>query len=272
MAHENGLSAQPGVVAEIGPGDSLGMGLAALFSGADKYFAFDIVKHINKERNVKVLDELVGLFSNREDIPDVFESYKIKPYLKSHSFPGHILTDECLERSLSQERIDSIRDALLNLDKVSDVKTQIRCFAPWYDSDILEEESVDMIISHAVLEHVDDIELTLEEVCRWLKPGGFVSFYINLSSHSMSVKWNGHWACSDFVWKLVRGKRPYLLNRQPCSRYIDVLQKLGFEIVCDVKYKDNSGVGRLHLAPKFENISDEDLATRGTFIQAIKKR
>jgi len=42
MAKSNGLNFHPKVVAELGPGDSLGIGLAALISGSDKYFAFDV--------------------------------------------------------------------------------------------------------------------------------------------------------------------------------------------------------------------------------------
>jgi len=39
MAKRNGLNPYPRIVAELGPGDSLGIGLAALISGCDKYFA-----------------------------------------------------------------------------------------------------------------------------------------------------------------------------------------------------------------------------------------
>ena len=40
MAHTNGLPTSPKIVAELGPGDSIGMGLAALIAGTEKYFAF----------------------------------------------------------------------------------------------------------------------------------------------------------------------------------------------------------------------------------------
>ena len=44
-AGETGLSTQPKVVAELGPGDSLGIGLAALVSGSSLYYALDIVPY-----------------------------------------------------------------------------------------------------------------------------------------------------------------------------------------------------------------------------------
>ena len=44
-AHENGFNTLPMNVAEFGPGDSLGIGFAALLSGSSKYIAFDAVSY-----------------------------------------------------------------------------------------------------------------------------------------------------------------------------------------------------------------------------------
>ena len=43
MASDGCLFEYPKTVAELGPGDSIGIGLAALISGADEYYAFDVV-------------------------------------------------------------------------------------------------------------------------------------------------------------------------------------------------------------------------------------
>jgi hypothetical protein len=55
LAHaaNNGLQTCPRVVAELGPGDSLGTGIAALLSGAEQYVALDVVPHANVERNLR---------------------------------------------------------------------------------------------------------------------------------------------------------------------------------------------------------------------------
>jgi len=274
MAYKNGLlSTPPDAIAELGPGDSLGIGLAALITGANKYYAFDIVEHAINKRNIEIFDELVNLFKKREKIPDETEFPEIKPHLESYEFPNHILTDEYLNKALKQDRIESIRNALLNLNLGSRDKNniQISYVVPWYNQKVIKEKSIDMIYSQAVMEHVNDLAYTYEVLYRWLKPGGFMSHQIDFRCHGTAANWNGHWAYSDFVWRLIKGKRTYLLNRQPHSAHISLLEKFGFEVVCDIKTKDSSGIERKSLASRFKNMSDDDLTTSSAFIQAIKK-
>jgi SAM-dependent methyltransferase len=271
MAYENGLSTIPDVIAEIGPGDSLGIGLAALISGANKYYAFDVVEYADNKKNLEILEELTGLFKKREKIPDESEFPNVKPCLESYEFPNHILTEEHLSEALKEERIVSIRNALLCTGETNENSIQVSYFAPWHDSNIIKEGSVDMIYSQAVMEHVDDLPYTVEVLYRWLKSGGFMSHVIDYKCHGTAKQWNGHWTYSDFVWNLLKGKRPYLLNRQPHSAYVDLIGQVGFEIVCEIKTKDESGIQRKDLAKKFENIFEDDLTTSCGFIQAVKK-
>ncbi len=269
-AHLNGLSVSPEVIAELGPGDSLGVGLAALLSGVDRYYAFDIVTYGNNKRNMEIFDDLVELFKQGQRIPDEREFPMLKPYLGSYEFPSHILTRERLEATLSPERINIIRKALLNVGLGDKSPIKISYVVPWYEKS-LKSESVDMIFSQAVLEHIDNLENTYRNLYHWLKPMGFMSHQIDFKSHKLSSDWNGHWAYSDFVWKLIVGKRPYLLNRQPFSTHIHLLRSLGFEVVCAITYRDHSGIQRKDLAPRFKYLSDEDLTISGAFIQAVKR-
>ena len=98
-AFANGLQAHPRTVAELGPGDSLGVGLAALVSGADRYHAFDVVRHAQVERNQAVLDELVELFRARAGIPGEAEFPEAQPLLPSYF--THLLGGEELSAALS---------------------------------------------------------------------------------------------------------------------------------------------------------------------------
>lgn len=272
LLHQAGLQEIPNAVAELGPGDSLGIGLAALLSGANEYYALDVKKSCNRERNLGVLNDLVELFRNRASTP-VNEGYPdIKPYLNSNMFPGKILTEERLTESLREDRIDAIRRAIVNLDS-DDVnqaeKIKIRYIVPWSDPDVLAPDSVDLIYSQAVLEHVDNLEAVYRAMSTWLKPGGYMSHEIDFRSHNLTNDWNGHWACNEITWRIARGNKPYLLNRQPCSAHVDLLEKNGFRIVSKFMHADQSGVTRKRLAAKWRNMTDEDLHCSGVHIQAV---
>src|SRR2546430_1461739 len=79
MAHVHGLSTTPMTVAELGPGDSLGVGLAALLTGTERYRALDVVTYLNIERNLEIFDGLIDLLRNRTPIPDDSEFPEAKP-------------------------------------------------------------------------------------------------------------------------------------------------------------------------------------------------
>jgi hypothetical protein len=60
-----------------------------------------------------------------------------------------------------------------------------------------------MVFSQAVFEHVVDLRGTYEALRRWLKPGGVMSHQIDFKAHGTAKRWDGHWAYSDFIWKLL---------------------------------------------------------------------
>lgn len=273
MAKSNGLNPYPKIVAELGPGESLGVGLAALISGSDKYFAFDVVEHANAERNLEIFDELVTLFKNRTAIPGGGEFPEVKPHLEGYDFPADILDGNRLQHALERTRIERIRDSIIDLQRNDSL---IRYKVPWHDASVLEAESVDMIYSQAVLEHVDDLLNTYKAMRLWLKPTGFISHQIDFRCHGTADAWNGHWAYSDLMWKLIdfmwklTKKRPYSLNREPHSMHIALLKEEGYRVVCDKVSESKSSLTKLELAPRFKSISDDDLTTSGAFIQAMK--
>lgn len=269
MAHQSGLLREPvpAVVAELGPGDSLGIGLAALLSGATRYLALDVVAYAHRERNVAVWEELVSLMRARAPIPDAREFPALKPNLPSYEFPRHVLADAHLSRALSPDRVATIRRALDESDAPGGMVTYR---VPWTDTGVVERDSVDMLYSQAVLEHVDDLATAHTATAWWLKPGGFVSHEIAFGSHQLTPEWNGHWAISDPVWKLIRGKRPYLLNREPASTHVHLLDRAGLQIVNQIRVQVKNDVPRARLAARFRSLSEEDLTTQAMFVQAVK--
>lgn len=265
---KNGLNTNPKIIAELGPGDSIGIGLAALISGCDRYYAFDVVEDANIERNLSIFNELVTLFRNKTPIPCDNEWPKLKPKLSDYSFPCDLLDDVKLSNALNDSRLEQICNSIKCL---SSETSMIKYKVPWTESRVLEAESVDMIYSQAVLEHVDDLRRTYQAMSYWLKPNGFMSHTIDFKCHGTADEWNGHWVYSDFIWGLIRGKRPYLLNRAPCSTHIRIISDLGFTLLCSLKTTSTSNLALEQLAPRFRSITEEDLVTSGVFIQAQKK-
>jgi SAM-dependent methyltransferase len=259
------------VVAELGPGDSLGLGLAALLSGAQTYYAFDIVPYTRNDRNLRVLRDLVELFRRREPIPDADEFPEALPRLQDWSFPGGVLTEAHLEETLDPARVAAIERAVVDVGGTGGGPIAIRYRAPWNASESIDANSVDLIFSQAVLEHIDDLEGTYAAMHRWLRPQGLLSQQIDLRAHYLDRRWNAHWTYPDLAWRLIRGRRPYLLNRQPLSAHLAWLERTGFEVVRVLKEQQASAVRREQLARRFRYLSDEDLTTCGVYIQARRR-
>ena len=111
MLHCHGLPTTFETVVELGPGDSLGTGLAALLSGTERYAALDAVRYADSACNLQILEELVALFRNREPIPDQVEFPLVQPPLSSYAFPA-FLTAARLEAALDPGRLELIRAAV----------------------------------------------------------------------------------------------------------------------------------------------------------------
>lgn len=267
LAHASGRmpAGVPRVVAELGPGDSIGIGLAALLSGATKYYALDLVRYSDLGKAHAILDELAGLFSRRKPIPGDDEFPAIKPSLPSRDFPDEIFGKEAVFAALSPSRIAALHDAI---ERVRERPTMIVYHAPWADPEVIQPASVDFIFSQAVLEHVDDLDGAYAAMRRWLKPTGVMSHQIDYRSHRKADSWNGHWAYSDFSWRIVVGMRPFLLNRAPHSRHRELLRAHGFELVREQAVRTPSTLERQHLARRFRLLSDEDLTTSGAWMLA----
>ena len=67
MTYENKLTNDlPCIVAELGPGKSLGTLLTALISSAHTCYAFDIVQHFDTKSNLRVFDDPVDLLCDKD--------------------------------------------------------------------------------------------------------------------------------------------------------------------------------------------------------------
>ena len=265
---KNGLYGRFDSVAEVGPGDSLGLGLAALLTGADRYYGLDVVAHANTRQNVAALDELVELLARRAPRPTKGWP-DFDDLLDEGLFPSKILSRDLLSRTLAPERLRLIREAL-EAPKGQAGPITIVYRVPWYDSAVIERESIDLIVSQAVLEHVHDIRITYRALYDWLKPGGVMSHQIDFRSHKLTREWNGHFAVPEPLWKVMMGNRPYFINREPWSAHEQALKECGFELISVLKHHRHDGIPRARLASRWQRLSDDDLTCEQVFVQARK--
>lgn len=268
IAARHGLVSAPRTVLELGPGDSLGIGLMAVLTGSERYIAIDAVRHASLEVNLAVFEELVDLLMHRTPIPDEGECEVIRPVLSRYGFPHDIFDETSLRLALSPERLTRIRQGLITEEK----RGTIEYLAPYGEMSGIDSGSVDWIFSQAVLEHVDDLPETYHECFRCLKTDGLMSHQIDYQCHETAEEWNGHWKYPEWFWGVMRGCRPWFVNRQPHSAHLKMQVQAGFEICAEILDERKSEMSRKQLAKKFRMLSDKDLATAGAMLVSRKVR
>lgn len=254
LVSEGGLTQMPRTLVEYGPGDSIGVGLAFLLLGGERYEAVDYVPFANTQRNLRIMGKLVELL--RSDT-----------LLFEYSLSESILNPEILDRSLDQDRVADIGESLRNNDGRY-VRYTLSSLGKLGGGG--DEEPVDVIVSQAVMEHVDNVRAVCNAAYSVLKPGGLMSHQIDHRAHGMSDWWNGHWQCSDASWRFAVGRRPYAINRLPSSAYLTFMKAAGFEIVKVERRIDGTGLPASRFASQFQDMDPTDAQTSGTYVLARK--
>jgi hypothetical protein len=141
-AKENGIRPEFDKIGEIGTGGSLGIGICALLSGCEKYFAMEIGQNFNKDLNLKILDDLVLLFKNKVRLSDSFNNINLK--INDYDYPENLIDPEFL----NEKTISEIKNDILNNFKDSH---RIIILNEWQAQPSME---LDFVFSRAVMEHV----------------------------------------------------------------------------------------------------------------------
>src|SRR5262249_555105 len=257
---EAGLPTAPRAVAEIGPGESVGAGLAALIAGAERYVGLDVKHYALRPDTVALFDELVALFRAHAPIPGGEEFPTIKPELGAAAFPSRILSAERMVRALDRARLEDLRARI----KRGAENSPLRHIAPWDEAAAIEPGAIDWIYSQAGMEHVDDLAPTYRACREWLRPGR----RSERRGEGRGAAGRGHWAYAEAGGRVVRGRRLSLINRAPASAHRAAMSAAGFSIVTDEPVIRRDGLPKRALATRFRTMSDDDLATAGLFIIA----
>ena len=82
VVSRHGFKLDGAAIGELGPGDSIGTGLAALLAGASRYVGLDVVPYSAHANLEQLLDELTELYARQEPIPGHDEFPAIRPRLR----------------------------------------------------------------------------------------------------------------------------------------------------------------------------------------------
>lgn len=180
-------------ILELGPGGSIGFGLLALESGANRYTTLDDGLHTFVEK--KLLERYTKLLKgNRATLSKYFD---IPPNGKA-SYRSDIISFSAID----QEAHYPLPDA-----------------------------SVDIIYSCAVLEHVHDLDLCFQEMARVLRSGGLMYHEVDLRDHIFSQESLFFLTLSDHWFKTFFQHTGGYVNRKRVSFYRDLASRHGFSIV-----------------------------------------
>lgn len=259
-AEQMGITSCPKNILELGPGDSLGAGLSALLSGADHLNAIDRFALTSLPNNVEMFDELVSLFNKKAEIDSTVD----RPHLHLETFPAYLFA----QGALDHDRLQRIRSHLHSShpDRLEPVVYDTLLKS---DSD-LPDETVDFAFSHSVLEYIENPSSTHRLLLRLLKPGGVVSHFIDYSSIGFARRWDGHWAYSDLEWRIIKGRRPYIVQRLPHSKHVELLESSGFQDIHITRFEAAPETSQSCLAKHYKLLSEEDRRTCYALIQARK--
>jgi len=273
LKNEGLLSDKMKIFAEIGPGDSLGIGLMALLSGFNEYYAIDFRKTAFNNSNLKILKDLIDLLSSKTAIPDNNELPKAEPILKDYNFPVDFFTEERRNLLLDKKRIEKIKKVLNRIIDGESEAQEDEISVHYIITDEIEKikkQSVDLVYSVAVMEHVEDTKKIYSQISRILKNGGVFAHIIDFKSHGSASLWNGHWTYSDIIWKLVRGRSVYFINRKPFSWHVKEIKDSGCSVLCTVLKNKENKINRKSLIKEFKKICDSDLEICSAFIAGAK--
>lgn len=258
----------PQSIAELGPGDTIGVGIAALLSGARRYIGVDTKPFASRANNAAMADQLISMFKAREPfhpsgLPDFTH------LLDERSFPSRLLSEQKLAESLATERLGEL-DRSIRAAFNDEPTDMISYCAPMSEEAAVAKNSVDVVISHSVLEHVVDLPELIRSTFMWLRPGGLCSHQFDLRSHNMARTWDGHRAFGDRSWRMVAGARPITINRLPFSRILQCFENAGFDTLRVDRIRGEPTIARESLCSLWRDATDDDLHTEGGYVIARK--
>jgi hypothetical protein len=288
---EHGVDVPRGTVVELGPGDTLGLCLAALLTGSATAVALDVVRHVSAAQTRQIFADLVALYRARAPLPADDELPRVYPRMTGPRELSRVVDEATLAAALTPERVARIAERLEAAvqdsvqhdthddgargdgDQTGAVCLRYTC--PWTASSV-RAGTADVVVSQSALEYLPHesgsggLSAAFASMRRWLRVGGVISHQINLAS-PFGREWNAHWAVGDAAWRIVRGRRPHYENRVPLSEYVRLCADHGFKVLVARVTHAPEGVARGRLAPRFRELAAEDYTATNVHLLARKR-
>ena len=96
-----------------------------------------------------------------------------------------------------------------------------------------------------------------------------ISHQIDFRSHGTSATWDGYRAYSELGWRIVRGRRDYLINRIPDVGHIEAMRRQGLRVVTQIPATSEPTLRPGQYAARFRSLPDSSRRTSGLFVQAV---
>jgi SAM-dependent methyltransferase len=135
---------------------------------------------------------------------------------------------------------------------------------------------VDLVMSRAVLEHVNDLPATFRDMYAALKPDGIAIHQVDLKSHGLH-RHNplDFLAWPTWLWSMMYSAKG-VPNRLRVDAYRDAVAQSGLELVAMrptlIADADDIRAIRPELATPFKQLSDEDLSWLGFWLVCRKPK
>ena len=231
-------------VAEIGPGDSLTIGILMLLSGFGRYSAFDAYTYATIDSSFDYA--LASL-----------------EYLKSHTNSSFVYPQRNLKAydSTVSKYLTPLKDISINPSLVKETKSKLSYFSP-YSFFQLSNSRFHIIFSQACLEHISDINSFFEATYNSLLPGGIFLTQIDFKSHGRSLLWNGHYRYSEKQLLSINSKKAFRwINGLPPSYYLKLAQQVGFTVVYQNTHTEHSLFTSDSVHSRYRPFDNTDLTT-----------
>jgi len=222
------------VILEYGPGDIPGVALLLVAFGARKVYCVDRFSLVQvASKNLQVIHRLGGALSEPERA--CFDQCFINPAAP--------------EKGFNPDRIEY----LVRPNGLSGLR-----------------QEVDLVLSRAVLEHVNDLDATFQDMKTAMKEGALAVHQVDLRSHGLHVSNPLDFLSPpSWLWQLMHSHKG-VPNRWRADHYEEIIQQLGVESLVfkptTLFARDYVAAIRPQLPAVFRQVSDEQMAWEGFWL------